>query len=233
MGESTRWVVRFFDWKKHGDIAYPNRIRWQYRHLRVDLEVESFDVSGEHCDPKKFSLPEELLAAARELEKARTNSDSKTAVCKVVDLDEQPVARMRRTIQAANISMELGRMLPAIMMHVQRQGVAIAGAPYSRYHSFDGRTFDLECGVPVVEKIEGNGKVEAGVLPGGKAISTWHIGPYHKLGDSHGRLGQWVKDSEWDANGAMWEIYWTDPGLEKDPTKWRTQIVQPVRAKKK
>ena len=27
----------------------------------------------------------------------------------------------------------------------------------------------------------------------------------------------------------QWEIYWTDPGLEPDPAKWRTQIFFPVK----
>jgi hypothetical protein len=31
------------------------------------------------------------------------------------------------------------------------------------------------------------------------------------------------------ADGGPWEIYWTDPGLERDPAKWRTEIVQPVK----
>ncbi len=29
----------------------------------------------------------------------------------------------------------------------------------------------------------------------------------------------------------LWEVYWTDPGIESDPRKWRTQLVRPLRAK--
>ena len=30
-----------------------------------------------------------------------------------------------------------------------------------------------------------------------------------------------------ETTGPLWEIYWTDPGIEPDPKKWRTQILVP------
>ena len=40
-----------------------------------------------------------------------------------------------------------------------------------------------------------------------------------------------------EANGlerhsAPWDEYWTDPGMEADPSKWRTKVVWPVREAK-
>ncbi|MFO0982341.1 MAG: hypothetical protein U1E76_11495 [Planctomycetota bacterium] len=58
---------------------------------------------------------------------------------------------------------------------------------------------------------------------------TWHVGPYQLLPQSHAVLEQWMRARSLQAAGGFWEIYWTDPGLELDQSKWKTQIVWPVR----
>jgi hypothetical protein len=34
-----------------------------------------------------------------------------------------------------------------------------------------------------------------------------------------------------ERRGAPWEEYWTDPGMEPDPAKWRTKLVWPIVAR--
>jgi hypothetical protein len=57
-----------------------------------------------------------------------------------------------------------------------------------------------------------------------------HVGPYHELSDTHEALIEWLADRGLVAAGGPWEVYWTDPGLERDPAKWRTEIFHPVTA---
>ena len=74
-----------------------------------------------------------------------------------------------------------------------------------------------------------SGRIQPGSLPGGQAALLWHVGPYHELQRSHLRLTNWVAERGFEPNGGMWEVYWTDPGLEPDPSKWKTQIIWPTK----
>ena len=67
------------------------------------------------------------------------------------------------------------------------------------------------------------------MLPACRAVSTWHVGPYHTLSATYEKAEKWMAEQKLEKAGASWEIYWTDPGLEPDPAKWRTQILIPVK----
>ena len=86
----------------------------------------------------------------------------------------------------------------------------------------------MEAGIPVKAAITGRGRIQAGELPAGKVVSAWHLGPYHKLQESYGKLEAWLKEHKHSSRGGAWEIYWTDPGLEPDQRKWCTQILWPI-----
>ena len=118
---------------------------------------------------------------------------------------------------------------------MERRGVTPAGPPYVRYHAFGDTEADLETGIPVAQAVAGEGRTAAGELPGGAAITTWHLGSHDRLADAYGRLGSWLQANGHEADGAGWEVYcWIDPNVEPDPaawpapTEWRTQLVQPI-----
>jgi effector-binding domain-containing protein len=123
-------------------------------------------------------------------------------------------------------------MLPEVMGYLNREKLTPAGAPFARYHSVSATELDVEAGIPVTEKIKGNERVKASTLPGGEVVSGTHFGPYQALQRTHDALAKWVEQEKLAKNGGPWEIYWTDPGLERDPSKWRTEVVQPVTRKR-
>jgi effector-binding domain-containing protein len=57
---------------------------------------------------------------------------------------------------------------------------------------------------------------------------AWHVGPYEKLADAHQSLRAYVDAHRMQARGGLWEVYWTDPGIVPDPSKWRTQLFMPI-----
>jgi effector-binding domain-containing protein len=111
------------------------------------------------------------------------------------------------------------------------------GPPFVRYHTFGETETDVEVGVPVTEGASGQGTIEAAVLPGGAAITTWHLGSHDSLADAYGRLTAWLNEHRREARGAAWEVYWwidasreADPATWPPPTEWRTELVQPIAA---
>ena len=93
----------------------------------------------------------------------------------------------------------------------------------------DGGAVDLECGMPVAAPLKGTDRIRAGELPGGKAATVTHTGPYDQLGQTWEKLMAWMKSEGLEPAGAPWEVYVTDPGREPDSSKWRTDIFFPVR----
>lgn len=182
------------------------------------LTVESM---GAGPTLEAFNLPGFLMD-----EKARSSGSG--PVTELLTLEEVNTAFIRRKVKMADLSKELATMLPAVMNHLQRQSVDPLGAPYTRYWSMPAEEVDIEVGFPVPRPLPVTDTIKAGKLPGGRVVSTWHVGPYHTLGESYQRAMAWMGENGLRGRGAPWEVYWTDPGLEPDSAKWRTQILLPV-----
>jgi effector-binding domain-containing protein len=154
----------------------------------------------------------------------------------VEEREPQPVLSIRQTVELARLSEAQGDSLRELWSFLHRLGVEPAGPPFVRYHTFGETETDIEVGIPVVEAAPGSGQVAAGELPGGAAVTTWHIGSHDGLGEAYARLDAWLKEHDREAEGAVWEVYtWIDPVLEPDPvawpapSEWRTQLVQPIK----
>ena len=154
----------------------------------------------------------------------------------VAERDRQPVLSIRQTVEVAHLTEAQGESLRELWSSIDRRGVKPAGPPFVRYHTFGETQTDLEVGIPVVEAPSGEGHVVAGELPGGAAVTTWHIGSHDGLGAAYARLDTWLREHGREADGAAWEVYsWIDPGVEPDPSawpapsEWRTQLVQPIK----
>jgi effector-binding domain-containing protein len=130
----------------------------------------------------------------------------------------------------------MGSRIGALAAYLQQTGAQPAGPPYVRYHTFDENEADFELGVPVAEPVAGEGRIEAGELQGGPAITTWHHGAHDRLGEAYARVEAALDESGREPSGPPIEVYhWIDftssgedPGTS-DPTTWRTELVLPVK----
>ena len=155
---------------------------------------------------------------------------------KIEQLKPQPVLSIRATIPVAELGPAMGDRLGALSSYLQQSGAQPAGPPYVRYHTFEDTETDMEIGIPVAAPVAGEGRIAAGDLPGGPAITTWHVGSHDKLGDAYGRIAAGLKEHDRVPSGPAWEVYhWIDLSPDVDPSTWgavssgRTQLVQPVK----
>lgn len=147
----------------------------------------------------------------------------------VKEIDAQPIVSIRTQCHAAEIGAILGEILPEIFRYLRSHDVWPSGPPFTRYHGFSETQVDIEGGMPVSERVPGTGRIAAGELPGGTAVTTVHMGPYEKLPEAHDALHVWMRDHQKESAGAQWEYYWTDPGREPDPSKRKTELVWPIK----
>jgi effector-binding domain-containing protein len=134
----------------------------------------------------------------------------------VVDI-EGPTAEMPRMMADA-----FGRTAAA----VESAGATFAGPPFARYHSF-GEVVRAEVGFPFLGRVEPPvGPLRIVELPGGRAVTTTHVGPYDKLGEAWERAQAWMAERKLVASGPPWECYLTDPETPGPPV---TEVVMPIR----
>jgi effector-binding domain-containing protein len=163
------------------------------------------------------------------------NVQDPEAVLLVEDREPQPVLSIRTNVSVAQLAQAQSEGLRELWRSMQARGLASVGPPFVRYHTFGETETDVELGVPVGKETTGEGRIEAGALPGGAAIVTWHIGAHDRLGEAYGRLSRWLEEHERGSTGPAWEVYWWidanqehDPSSWPAPTEWRTELVQPI-----
>ena len=151
-------------------------------------------------------------------------------------LDPQPVLSIRATVPIAELAEHQGDRLAALAGYLRQRGARPAGPPFVRYHTFGENETDLEVGIPVAAPVAGEGRIAAGALPGGPAVTTWHLGAHDTLRDAYARLDAWLQAHGREPAGAPWEVYhWINPGQYggpaswPDPSSWRTQLIQPIK----
>lgn len=149
--------------------------------------------------------------------------------CEVIETVPRPTAVVRADVPLAELPGFFSRAFHAVFQVLERQGVAPAGPPFGLYASPPRDTVLVEAGVPVSAEISAEGEVVPSRLPGGRAASTVHVGPYDTVEQSYAVLGRWISEQGLSHRpGPMWEAYLTDPEAEPDPAKWQTRIFQPV-----
>lgn len=143
-------------------------------------------------------------------------------------VEAQPILGVRTTSTMDQLTGLIGSLFGEVYAYIHECGRQPAGMPFSRYHSMDGNTVDVECGMPVAPALDGRGRVQAGELPAGTVATVTHMGPYDDLPQTWAELTQWMESQGLQPTGSPWEVYVTDPGAEPDQSKWRTDIFFPV-----
>jgi effector-binding domain-containing protein len=130
---------------------------------------------------------------------------------------------------------ELGSLLPPLTEDVfawlDKKGLQSAGAPFWRYLIVDmERKLEIDVGIPVAERVRGEGCILADTLPAGMYAMLLHTGHPDELEDATAQLLAWAeeKDIRWKMDGPEWqgrvEWYYSTPEIEPDMTKWETEL---------
>lgn len=146
----------------------------------------------------------------------------------VETIEPQAAAVIRAEVPMTELREVFDRGFPAVMQAVEAQGIAITGPPFGFYPRMPGDTVAVVVGFPVAGPITAAGEVEPFELPGGRAVSGTHVGPYESLGQTYGHLMAWTQAEGLTLAEGMWESYLSDPSSAPDPSTWRTLIVWPL-----
>ncbi len=113
----------------------------------------------------------------------------------------------------------------------KRAGFHMAGKPMTLFYDSEYKEDDAEFepAVPVRKRIEADG-VECHELPGGRALTLTHQGPYETLHESYGRIFAYAEEKGLTIRRPTREIYRKGPGLlfKGNPEKYVTEIQAPL-----
>jgi len=142
---------------------------------------------------------------------------------------EQPTSAITSTLSVPEIGPWLARAYGEITGVLADQGRQSAGPPYARYHPLGNGRFDVEAGFPASTAIE-PARCGASLRAAGRP-GRGH-GAHRPLRRHGARLRRPRLVGERPGGllaGDPWEVYFTDPEQRPDPSRWRTEIVQPYR----
>lgn len=225
-----RLLIDYSDWRTVGGVRFDHRTRMAFgppdHPVAMEFVCESLDVdaklSGHPFRPERRVL--------QELERIRLGETRKEPEFAVQQRKPLRTAAVRAKCAPDQVLQQVPILLPEVMAFLNRERITPVGPPYARSRSL-GAEVELEAGIPVPAEIAGDGRVTPSSLPGGDVVSGVHVGPYRDLPRAREALDRWLAKEGLTPEGGPWEVYRTEPGLERDPSKWRTEIFQPVSAR--
>jgi effector-binding domain-containing protein len=135
---------------------------------------------------------------------------------------------VRDSANYKTISSRLGEDYGMIMQACGKQKLQIAGMPFAIYYTESDTAWAFDAGMPVDKKGKDEGRVKSGEMKAGKAIVVHYFGAYDGVGVAHKTADKYIASNNKKVIGAPWEVYVTDPGLEKDITKLQTDVYYPI-----
>ena len=150
----------------------------------------------------------------------------------VVELPEQPYVALELECSQGEFPFEVEKTLTAIWGLLDSVGVPPAGPPICIVPQI-GTTDDevpppqpwqLVVGFPVEDELEAEDPVRFGHLPGGRVLTTLHMGKLDTLSTAYLALQVHMMAEGLEPSGPPWEVYLTDPVWEPDPEQWRTVV---------
>ena len=130
---------------------------------------------------------------------------------KLLELHDQPTLTMRAIYPVEKLPEFFSIAYGDVMAYLQELGEAPAGMPFGVYYNLDMSALDVEAGFPVARVLPGKGEISASIIPGGKYISTTHIGSYDSMKPAYDALTEWAKRNCYEPTGIAYEYYLNDP----------------------
>ncbi|MBA3349832.1 MAG: MerR family transcriptional regulator [Actinobacteria bacterium] len=127
------------------------------------------------------------------------------------------------------ISTDAGATYERLYDVLGQEGITAAGPPRLVYHRMDDDSWTIECCAPIAEASKAPEGFVLRSFPGGRAAHALHVGPYDELGMAYREMGVWIDKQGLSTANPPYDVYLNDPSEVKDPAKFETEIVWPVK----
>ena len=127
------------------------------------------------------------------------------------------------------ISQMLGDGYAEVQAFMAKNKLKQMGAPFAVIPVFNMKgAVELEAAIPIEKAVPVSGNIKLLEVKHPHALKVDYYGDYAGSGAAHDAIDKWAKANNRKISSAPWEVYVTDPMVEKDTTKWLTEILYPV-----
>jgi effector-binding domain-containing protein len=134
------------------------------------------------------------------------------------------IGSKKETVKLQDIPAYLGKHLPAIFAELGKNKIQPEAPPSGLYWNYNesAGTLDMAAAIKAAKgsKVKG---FETYSIPAGKVLQVVYFGAYDKMQPAHDAILNYMKEKNLKHSLAI-EEYVTDPGVEKDTTKWMSNI---------
>lgn len=150
----------------------------------------------------------------------------------VKELPQRYVASLRETIP--NYEAE-GMLWGKMMGEIAPQNAEYVNPCYSIavFHDqgYKESDVDVEIQISVSGKYQDTESVRFKTVEPVLIASVTFQGGYDKLNEINETIGNWIADSDYEFDGAMFNIYHVSPAMDKNPDNWVTEVCYPIKKK--
>lgn len=170
-----------------------------------------------------------LATLKAHVEEHAANMGTKYAV-EQVQVEAMSYYSMTDSVMVEGIGESTQNMMGGLMTFAGSNGIKIVGAPFTIYHTWDGKSTKMQCAIPVADNsAEGTDGITNGTSYAGNALKTVMMGGYGNGEDPHNAIADYAEANQVEIIGAPWEVYVSGPATEPDTTKWLTEIYYPIK----
>ena len=127
------------------------------------------------------------------------------------------------------VAKQMGKMYTELFNALQKSKVQPNGNAFALFPKYSPESMDFVCAIPVAPDAKLPAKYPMMQTPEGTAVKAVHMGSYNNLESTHKEINKYIEFKKYTVSGAPWEVYVTDPTIEKDTAKWITEIYYPVK----
>jgi effector-binding domain-containing protein len=131
----------------------------------------------------------------------------------------------RDRVSFDKLSSFFGDAYGALYSTIQKLGLTAQGMPCALYYEVDEfkKETDVAAAVAVTGPVPELKEFNKIILPKSKVLTTTHYGSYENMGPAYEELEKYRKGHALKKELVI-EEYFSDPAIEKDPSKWKTNI---------
>ena len=177
---------------------------------------------------------EKGLADLKTLAESMPTGPKKYRGFEVVEMDSPEMVYIGKkdSIGWDKISEFYKKNLPAAFEAIGKQKLEMAGAPAGLYFKWD--TVNKITVMAAVVPVKGDAKTkvkgfETFIVPASKTLNIQYFGGYNGIGPAHMAMDDYINEKGFIKLIPIREEYVTDPAMEKDSTKWQTNVIYPVK----
>lgn len=162
------------------------------------------------------------------------NNKVKHTEPKIEQRDAQPYVGIRTQIPMSKLPEVIPQFIDETETWLGQQKIQPTGAAFIRYYVIDmEHELDIEIGIPIAEAVEGDTRINSGILPAGRYGALVYTDVTKGIEGNAVLIG-WAEDEgitwdAWDSDKghafrSRLETFMDGPDDHPDPATWRTEV---------